>query len=552
MRHPTGACSRRASSCSSPLAPLLGHSWDTKIFMATGYLVGSGQTPYLAHNLTAVFHHAGFSVISSVGYPPPWPLVLGLLYRGVYAVAPNLIVYNFAIKLPLICAGIGLAYLVAALLISVGAGPAAARRAWVFLLFNPFLLYVGAAWGQIDVHRRAARRGGPGGSRSQRRVTGSAVLLALAVCCQADRRAHRAGRPRLPSGPLARPGGALRGRVRRRACWLSTWRPSLPSAGAGRRSCRRLNDHFVMNGTMSLTTVARLVPRPHPDDGPMVAARPGLGARPRGGRRRSAARRRRLRRPHRQEHRPGADLLSDAHLAGRAQHRPGRAARADPHLARASSTGALSRPSGSIPLAFTVFNASPLQLLWVAIPWSRCSARWPSSRSTGTRRSSPARRSSSPGRSPAGGSSSPASEAAGGRRPRRRRSSRAVPRRAAAESGAHRGAERAAVRRPFARRSPTVHRTRAVTPATRGATRPRGCRGACCSSAAGRDLAEEGVGFGVPVLKRGAQTVFAGAMELRRARRRADVDAERRAEVERRACARRRQRRLAGDRQPTR
>ncbi len=29
-----------------------------------------------------------------------------------------------------------------------------------------------------------------------------------------------------------------------------------------------------------------------------------------------------------------------------------------------------------------------------------------------------------------------------------------------------------------------------------------------------RDLTEEGVGFGVPVLKRGAQTVFAGAMEL--------------------------------------
>jgi hypothetical protein len=31
----------------------------------------------------------------------------------------------------------------------------------------------------------------------------------------------------------------------------------------------------------------------------------------------------------------------------------------------------------------------------------------------------------------------------------------------------------------------------------------------------GRDLAEEGVGFGVPVLKRGAQTIFPGAMELR-------------------------------------
>ena len=30
----------------------------------------------------------------------------------------------------------------------------------------------------------------------------------------------------------------------------------------------------------------------------------------------------------------------------------------------------------------------------------------------------------------------------------------------------------------------------------------------------GRDLSEEGVGFGVPVLKRGLQTVFPGAMEL--------------------------------------
>ncbi len=73
------------------LGLLFGHANDTRIFMATGYLVGSGHDPYVALNLSRVFHHAGFSVIASVGYPPPWPLLLGLIYRGVYAVVPQLL-----------------------------------------------------------------------------------------------------------------------------------------------------------------------------------------------------------------------------------------------------------------------------------------------------------------------------------------------------------------------------------------------------------------------------------------------------------------------------
>ncbi len=89
------------------LGVLLGHSQDTRVFMAAGYRVAQGQSPYVAQDLSAVFHHASFNALSTVGYPPPWPLLLGLIYRVAYAVGHNLFVYNLAIKLPVIAATVG-------------------------------------------------------------------------------------------------------------------------------------------------------------------------------------------------------------------------------------------------------------------------------------------------------------------------------------------------------------------------------------------------------------------------------------------------------------
>jgi hypothetical protein len=132
------------------LALFFGHYYDMRIFMATGYLVGTGQNPYVPQNLTAVFNNSSFQGMTTVGYPPPWPLMLGLLYRIVYAVFPNLLVYNLAIKIPIIMANIGLAYLVAEILKNLGAEAATIRRAWIFLLLSPFLLYFASAWGQFD------------------------------------------------------------------------------------------------------------------------------------------------------------------------------------------------------------------------------------------------------------------------------------------------------------------------------------------------------------------------------------------------------------------
>jgi hypothetical protein len=132
------------------LGLFFGHYYDGRISMATGYLVGTGQNPYIPQNLTAVFNNPAFQGMTSIGYPPPWPLMLGFLYRIVYAVIPNLLVYNLAIKIPIILANIGLACLVAKILTDLGTETAVIRRAWIFMLLSPFLLYFGSAWGQFD------------------------------------------------------------------------------------------------------------------------------------------------------------------------------------------------------------------------------------------------------------------------------------------------------------------------------------------------------------------------------------------------------------------
>lgn len=132
------------------LGALFGHQYDIRIFMATGHLVGSGQNPYIAQDLSAVFHNLAFQNITTVGYPPPWPLLLGLIYRIVYAIVPNYLVYNLAIKIPIIIANIGLAYLVAAVIRKINPHALSARKAWIFMLLNPFLLFATSAWGQFD------------------------------------------------------------------------------------------------------------------------------------------------------------------------------------------------------------------------------------------------------------------------------------------------------------------------------------------------------------------------------------------------------------------
>ncbi len=158
-----------------------GHAYDVRIFMATGYLVATGLDPYILPDLRAIFQNPAFYGLTSIGYPPAWPLVLGLLYLLSYAPTHNFLLYNLAIKLPIIVANIWLAYLVKDILLDQKVSQESARKAWIFLILNPFLFYFTTAWGQFDSLVALVTLAALVLVNKQRLIS-SAILLALAIC----------------------------------------------------------------------------------------------------------------------------------------------------------------------------------------------------------------------------------------------------------------------------------------------------------------------------------------------------------------------------------
>ena len=162
------------------LALFFGHLYDMRVYMATGYWVVTGHNPYIAQDLSAVFHNPLFQDFSTIGYPPPWALILGLIYKCVYAVFPNFLFYNFAIKIPIIAANIGLAYLTEHAIGKLGFEASVAKKARFFLLLNPLVLICSSAWGQIDSIVALISLSAMILLNAQK-LKSSAILLALAI-----------------------------------------------------------------------------------------------------------------------------------------------------------------------------------------------------------------------------------------------------------------------------------------------------------------------------------------------------------------------------------
>src|SRR4030065_1215648 len=117
------------------IQPLLGvflaHYFDQGIFMAAGFIVGSGGDPYKPIDLMHIFQTPLLNgSMPTIGYPPPWPLLLGLIYRLSYGMIPNVFIYNFATKIPLIMANVALAYLVRNILLNLQADDKKAKAPW--------------------------------------------------------------------------------------------------------------------------------------------------------------------------------------------------------------------------------------------------------------------------------------------------------------------------------------------------------------------------------------------------------------------------------------
>jgi hypothetical protein len=121
------------------------------IFFIAGYVVSKGLAPYGVFPAKAIFNHPGFlEEIPGIGYPPFWTLFLGLSYLFVYGPTENIFAYNLAIKLPSILSNIVLAFVLEKIAVHEGANKETSNKIFYFFLFNPFMIYISAAWGQFD------------------------------------------------------------------------------------------------------------------------------------------------------------------------------------------------------------------------------------------------------------------------------------------------------------------------------------------------------------------------------------------------------------------
>lgn len=133
------------------LGTFTAHPYDIRVFMAAGYLVAHGNSPYVLTSVSSVFGSSLFpDPVPGIGYPPPWGLVLALSYLVSYSIVPNLILYNFAIKIPIVIGNILLALLIGKMTLSATSDAAKSANATRFMLFNPFVIYTTAIWGQFD------------------------------------------------------------------------------------------------------------------------------------------------------------------------------------------------------------------------------------------------------------------------------------------------------------------------------------------------------------------------------------------------------------------
>jgi Glycosyltransferase family 87 len=133
-----------------PLAIFLGHYYDQRSFLDTGYLVYNGLNPYQLHNITVFSNPDLIGTNPIIGYPPIWSLLAGAIYGLTYNIVPSIFLYNFALKIPIIVANVCLAYLTRAVIRQQRAPEKTARAAWLFLLFNPLILLTTTAWGEFD------------------------------------------------------------------------------------------------------------------------------------------------------------------------------------------------------------------------------------------------------------------------------------------------------------------------------------------------------------------------------------------------------------------
>jgi Gpi18-like mannosyltransferase len=131
------------------LAPWTGHPYDFEVFVRVGYYVAHGANPYTLLTPIKGISFSPYGNLTSVGYPPLWPLICGgiyLLFRSLSFLTSSPFLYYSLLKQPAIIADLLCAYLFILLIPDQKLG----KKASLFWLFNPLTILFSSVWGMFD------------------------------------------------------------------------------------------------------------------------------------------------------------------------------------------------------------------------------------------------------------------------------------------------------------------------------------------------------------------------------------------------------------------
>ena len=133
------------------LAPWTGHPYDFEIWTRLGFYMQSLSNPYAQLPYVRDLSFSPYAMTGSISYPPFSAFIFDLVYRTYLSLgSPSRFLYYFLLKQPMLLSDIGVAIVLARIIVQLAGDTRSAKTAFLIWLYLPFGIIISSVSGQLD------------------------------------------------------------------------------------------------------------------------------------------------------------------------------------------------------------------------------------------------------------------------------------------------------------------------------------------------------------------------------------------------------------------
>ena len=133
------------------LAPWTGHPYDFEIWTRIGFYMQSLSNPYARLPYVQGLSFSPYAMTGSISYPPFSAFIFDLVYRTYVSFgSPSRFLYYFLLKQPMLLADVGVAVVLARIIVQLTGDERSATKAVLIWLYLPFGIIISSISGQLD------------------------------------------------------------------------------------------------------------------------------------------------------------------------------------------------------------------------------------------------------------------------------------------------------------------------------------------------------------------------------------------------------------------